>query len=232
MTQNNKYTWLLFDADGTLYDFAKAEKSALTDTFEQLGFSYKDVYLKEYKTINTKIWQDFEQGKITPEEIKTKRFELLLKKIDLSHDSATFGKTYLDNLGNGIFLIEGAEKLIKDLSVTHKIGLITNGLQKVQRSRLAKSILGDYFEPVIISEEVGTAKPDPEIFKVAFDKMDNPKKSEVLIIGDSLTSDIKGGNNFNIDTCWFNPEGNIAGAEYGINYEIHSLDELYDVVGA
>jgi len=232
MTKNNKYTWLLFDADGTLYDFEKAEKSALADTFTQLGFSYQDDYLQTYKSINTKIWQDFEQGKITPKEIKTKRFELLLEKIELSHDSTEFGKRYLDNLGNGVFLIEGAEKLIKDLSSKFRIGLITNGLQKVQRSRLAQSVLGDYFEQIFISEEIGTAKPDPEIFRVAFDKMDNPDKSEVLIIGDSLTSDIKGGNNFNIDTCWYNPAGHKADEEYEINYEICNLNELYEVVGA
>ena len=226
-----KYSWLLFDADDTLFDFKKAEKVALAETFFQLGYDFEDKYLLEYKKINIKIWQDFEKGEITAQEIKTKRFELLLDKVEINHDSHEFGKKYLDNLGNGTFLIDGAEKLIRDLSTKFKIGLITNGLKKVQRSRLAKSILGPYFEKIIISEEVGVAKPDPEIFRIAFEQMNNPAKSEVLIIGDSLSSDIRGGNNFDIDTCWFNPEGTEAGTEYGISYEIRSLQELYSVVG-
>lgn len=225
-----KYKWLLFDADGTLFDFAQAEKTALADTFIFFKYDYNDNYLKVYKKINSKIWDDFEKGKITAEKIKGKRFELLLQQLEIDHDFNEFAKKYLENLENGTFLIEGAEKLIHNLAPHFKIGLITNGLKKVQRSRLAKSILGNYFEQIIISEEVGYAKPNPKIFEIAFKQMNYPEKNEVLIIGDSLTSDIKGGNNFNIDTCWYNPDKLTPNPGYLINYEIQNLHELQDIL--
>ena len=104
-------------------------------------------------------------------------------------------------------MIEGAEELLAKLEGEVGLMLITNGLKDVQRSRLAHSTIQHYFSDVIISEEVGSAKPDEGIFNVAFEKMSHPPKADVLIIGDSLTSDIRGGNRFGIDTCWFNPEG-------------------------
>ena len=142
-----------------------------------------------------------------------------------------FGAAYIQNLGQGAYLIEGAERVIKSLLGRVGLVLITNGLKDVQRSRLARSTIGDCFSAVVISEEVGAAKPDPRIFQAAFERMGNPKKEEVLIVGDSLSSDIKGGNAYGIDTCWFNPARLVCDQDVEIQYEIRHLDELWDILG-
>jgi HAD superfamily hydrolase (TIGR01509 family) len=110
------------------------------------------------------------------------------------------------------------------------LALITNGLKQVQRSRLAQSSIGKYFEVVLISDELGVAKPHPDIFTVAFKAMGNPEKEHVLIIGDSLSSDIKGGSDYGIDTCWFNPHGKQPDAGIKITYEIQSLPQILTIL--
>jgi 2-haloacid dehalogenase len=110
--------------------------------------------------------------------------------------------------------------------------IITNGLADVQRPRFARSAIGDCFADLVISEEVGAAKPHNRIFDIAFEKMQFPKQDEVLIIGDSLSSDIEGGNNYGIDTCWFNPQREPGNEEVEPTYEITALGELLGLVGA
>ena len=219
------YTWLLFDADGTLFDYDKAEKSALANTFEQIGYPFKPQYLPEYRRVNGQIWLDFEQGKITQERLKTKRFELLSEAINISYDPRDFSTKYLANLAKGTYLIDGAEEIVESLSGKFEIAIITNGLTDVQRPRFEKSSIRSYIKEIIISEEVGAAKPDRKIFDIAFERMNHPAKDEVLIIGDSLTSDIQGGHNYGIDTCWFNPEGKTNG-QITTTFEIQRLDQL------
>jgi 2-haloacid dehalogenase len=221
-----KYKWLLFDADGTLFDYDKAEASALQRTFAAFELDFQGQYAQTYREINEEIWLAFERGEITQIEIRTERFERLSKAIGIDFDSTKFSQTYLKLLGEGAFLLEGAEELLAELESAVGIMLITNGLKDVQRSRLAHSTIQHYFTDVIISEEVGAAKPDEAIFEAAFEKMGNPLKTDVIIIGDSLTSDIRGGNRFGIDTCWFNPEGRINDQNVNIRYEIRQLKEL------
>ena len=221
-----KYKWLLFDADGTLFNYDKAEANALQKTFFAFGLDFVARYAEAYREINGKIWLAFERGEITQNKIRTERFKRLSEAIGINFDPIAFSQTYLLFLGEGAFLIEGAEKLLSQLEGQAGLMLITNGLKDVQRSRLAYSTIQHYFSDVVISEEVGSAKPDAGIFQVAFEKMGNPSKTEVLIIGDSLTSDIRGGNHFGIDTCWFNPEGKINDQGVSIQYEIRHLHEL------
>ena len=230
------YTWILFDADNTLFDYDRAEKAALQSSFEQFGFGFDPGCLATYRQINGQIWQAFERGEITPAVIKSRRFELLFEALGKQADPQAFGERYLENLGQGTTLIDGAEQVVRALHGKINLALITNGLQKVQRARLAKSAIGDCFDAVIISEEVGASKPDVAILEIAFAKMraackTDVSKADVLIVGDSLTSDIQGGNNYGIDTCWFNPSHEPRSTEVAIRYEIHRLDELLDIVG-
>jgi len=221
------YTWFLFDADGTLFDYDKSEPVALAETFAQFGYTFNTVYLDAYHTINERLWRDFEQGLIEQERIKTLRFERLFAAIGIFlPDVPAFGARYLENLGTCTALIDGAESLIAALRGRLHLALITNGLHVVQRSRLERSSIGDVFEVVVISEEVGYSKPHPGIFDVAFARMGQPRKDEVLMIGDSLTSDIKGGSDYGIDTCWYNPAGAPRPADIAITHEIRTLDEL------
>ena len=229
-----KYTWLLLDADGTLFDYDKAESAALAQTFAQFGYEYGAHCLETYRAVNGQIWRDFEDGKITQERLKTRRFELLFAALALpsSPDAAEFSARYLDNLGGCAELIDGALDVLKALRGRVHLALITNGLRRVQRSRLARSGLDEFFEAVIISDEVGVAKPHAGIFNIAFARMGRPRKAEVLIVGDSLTSDIKGGSDYGIDTCWYNPTGRPRPPDVNIRYEIADLPALLAIVEA
>ena len=220
-----KYKWLMFDADGTLFDYYKAEENALRLTFEQLGYPFAVDHISTYRHINEKIWLEFEQGKIDQVTLRTRRFELLMKAINIQADAQEFSARYLVNLSNRTDLIAGAEELVRRLVAKCNLAIITNGLADVQRPRFKQSTIHEYFDAIIISEEVGSAKPKPQIFDVAFAQMDHPAKDQVLIIGDSLTSDIQGGVNYGIDTCWFNPDGNTNG-HLPCTYEIAKLSEL------
>lgn len=221
------YTWFLFDADGTLFDYDKAEVTALSRTFAQFDYAFGAAYLDAYHTINEQLWRDFELGMIEQERIKVLRFARLFSTIGIViPDVAAFSARYLENLGTCTALLDGAETVIAALRGTVHLALITNGLQVVQRARLARSSIGGVFEVVVISEEVGCSKPRSGIFDVAFARMGWPRKAEVLMIGDSLTSDIKGGSDYGIDTCWYNPAGALRPAHLSITYEIHALDEL------
>ena len=226
-----KYKWLLFDADGTLFDYDRAEGAALQDTFELLGLPYDAGYATVYRQINSDIWLDFEKGRITQERLRTKRFELLFDAVQIACDPAVFSPKYLTSLASYADLVDGAEEVLRELHGQAGLLLITNGLSDVQRSRFARSTVMQYFADVVISEEVGAAKPDPEIFDVAFAKMGYPERKEVLMVGDSLTSDIKGGNLYGIDTCWFNPGRRPRDRDVRIRYEIGKLKELLDILG-
>ena len=226
-----RYDWLLFDADGTLLDYDKAEAAALQQTFQALAAPYQPDYLTTYRRVNAQMWRAFERGEIAQSRLKLRRFELLAEAIDIPLDPARFSATYLSQLGQNAQLIDGAEAMLRALSGQVNMMLITNGLHAVQRSRFALSPLPAYFADIIISEEVGVAKPAPGIFDIAFEKMGNPAKDRVLIIGDSLSSDMAGGINYGIDTCWFNPDGRARDGQVGITHEIRRLSDLPPMLG-
>ncbi len=217
---------MLFDADGTLFDFDRVEERALLNTFAALGHECDARCAELYREIDREIWIDFENGKISQEKLRTRRFELLFDAMGVDCDPVEFSRRYLAELARGSDLIDGAEDLLKRLHGRVGLLLITNGLADVQRPRFGRSTVMPYFSDVVISEEVGAAKPDPEIFDIAFARMGFPKRKDVLIVGDSLTSDIRGGNNYGIDTCWFNPEGKQRDVGVEIRYEIGTLREL------
>ncbi len=225
-----KYKWLLFDADGTLFDYDLAEKIALKKSIEEIGLQYDDSVLRVYRKFNGDLWVQFENGKIKPDELKVKRFSLLLNHYNFNYDNHRLSLIYVDHLADCSILIDGTENVIKQLSGKYKLLLITNGLKSVQRKRFNNSSIKNYFQDIIISEEIGVAKPDPKMLEYAATKMNSTNKNEMLLVGDSLTSDIKAGNNFGIDTCWFNPEGKKNESGFKITYEIKSLDKLLDIL--
>ena len=225
------YRWLLFDADGTLFDYDRAEVTTLQDTFEQMGWPFEPWYAEVYRGINERIWLDFERGRISQERLRAERFHRLFEVIGAQLAPEAFSVRYLRNLAKETGLIDGAEEVVRALYGRVGLVLITNGLQDVQRARFARSAIGDCFSEVVISEEVGAAKPQREIFDVAFQRMGQPRLEEVLIVGDSLTSDIEGGNNYGIDTCWFNPHSSPRDPAIHADYEIGDLRELLSLMG-
>ncbi|MBL1215243.1 MAG: noncanonical pyrimidine nucleotidase, YjjG family [Ignavibacteriae bacterium] len=224
-----KYKWLLFDLDGTLFDYDKGERIAFQKTFNDFGLDYKDEYLSIYDLINKDLWKKFERGEIEVSTLKVERFELLLTQIDHKKNAAEFSKKYQTNLSNCTFLLEGVEELLSELEGSFKMMLITNGLKAVQRPRLKNSSIKNYFSDIVISEEVGSAKPDKKIFDTAFEKMNMPKKSEVLMIGDSLSSDIAGGIHYGLDTCWLNSNKQSANGLKPV-FEIINISELKKIL--
>ncbi len=224
-----RYPWLLFDADGTLFDYDAAEKAALSATFREFGDEMVPESLGIYREINAEMWQAFELGTMTQERIKSERFEIFLAAIGSIADPQIFSKKYMGNLARQTALINNALATVDRLSRRAQLLLITNGLKEIQRPRIAASPLQTYFAGIVISEEIGSAKPDGRIFEAAFAEMDHPRKQDVLMIGDSLTSDIAGGAAFGIDTCWFNPDGMENPSGNTPSFEISSLSELIEI---
>ncbi|WP_420644406.1 YjjG family noncanonical pyrimidine nucleotidase [Candidatus Leptofilum sp.] len=222
------YKWLLFDVDNTLLDFDQTEALALEANFTQHGLAFPPEAKKRYHQINKSYWQRLERKEITPETLRTGRFHDLFDELAIRYDAIVFANTYLANLGQQAPMVDGAMELLTGLNGRFQLGIITNGLADVQHSRLEKSGLKQYFSPIIISQEIGSSKPNPDIFDAAFAQMNQPTKSDVLIIGDSLSSDMVGGINYGIDTCWFNPNGKTT--DLPVTHEISQLNQLSHVL--
>lgn len=226
-----RYRWLLFDADGTLFDYDRAELSALTDCLAEIGIGMEPTYLAAYRQINREMWQAFERGETTPGALKVRRFELLLERIGTDHSAARFSERYLDRLGACSELIPGAEAVVRTLRARHKMAILTNGLKAVQRSRLERSSVRDCIDAVIISEEIGAAKPSRAFFDAALARIGNPPVAQTLMIGDNWSSDIQGAADYRMDRCWYNPGGHARPAAPALTYEIRSLEELPQLLG-
>ncbi len=225
----SRYRWLLFDADNTLFDFDRAEAEALRRTFDQQGLPFDDSYLPAYRHVNGQVWALLEAGRITPIVLRTRRFELLFAELGIDADAADFGARYLPNLALQPHLTEDAQSVVQALHATHQIAVITNGLGDVQRPRLERSAIREHITEIVISDEVGCAKPGRAIFDIAFARMGRPARHEVLMIGDSLRSDIAGGVGYGIDTAWYNPRGLPGDPGIRPTYELRSLGDLLDL---
>lgn len=220
------YDLYLFDLDDTLFDFGETEKHALGKTFETFGIpdglaAYRDTY----RAISSVIWDDLEQGRITIEELKIERFRRLFAQHGLDIDAQDFGEQYVENLGHESHLIDGVKTMLAGLS-DDRLAILTNGFTAAQHARIAGSPLHDTFEAIIASEETGFRKPQKEIFDYALNQLGVTDRSRVLMIGDSLSSDIQGGINAGIDTCWFNRHKAVNETSIVPTYEIHSWEEF------
>lgn len=220
------YDIFLFDLDDTLFDFAETEKHALHNTFQFFGLpnGLKE-YRESYRAISTVIWNELEQSQITLEELKVERFRRLFLQHQLDLDAKLFGDLYIENLGKESHLIEGVKEMLAGLA-DFRLAVLTNGFTLAQHARIAGSPLRNTFEAIIASEETGFKKPQVEIFEYTFEKLGITDISRVLMVGDSLSSDIQGGCNAGIDTCWFNPNGRKNDTMIQPTYEIRSWSEF------
>jgi len=226
-----KYELVLFDADGTLFDFDKASEEALKRAMQLFNIDKwnADTWAL-YKKVNKQIWNEFELKQISAADLKLERFRRFFSALSVTDvEPKDFSDKYLLFLSQGTYLIDGALELVQWCYGKFKLGIITNGLTNVQKPRFNESVLNKYFEHYIISEEIGFAKPHPEIFDYSFEKFNHTDKKSAIIIGDNLTSDIKGGIDYGIDTCWFNALG--ANSDSIIpTYEINKLENLKDIL--
>jgi YjjG family noncanonical pyrimidine nucleotidase len=226
-----KYTWLLFDADDTLFDFRRSARHAFEITLEAHGIAFQEEHFKTYKSINDAAWQAFELRQISAATLRKIRFEQFLDAIGEYRDPLEMNAFYLHELSKTTFLIEGATALLDELrGNNHRLGLITNGLKEVQRPRILNARMGSYFEVIVVSDEIGVSKPYEGFFAHAFAEMGFPEKEKVLVVGDSLHSDIRGGNDYGVATCWYNPERRENLSGHLPTYEIDKLDALKTIV--
>lgn len=200
-----KYEVLLFDLDNTLFDFEAAEKEALIATKEKLNSELTyEVFHDLYQSVNKPLWEALERGEISSGEIKTERFIRLIEKLNSNHDPIEISEFYTARLGEGIHPIPDALEVVEQLSSRYELVALTNGIQKVQESRMSRSPIGKFFKHLVISEAVGYSKPEPEIFDKALSLVKTTEKTKALMIGDSLKADIEGAYKFGIDAIWVN----------------------------
>ena len=182
--------------------------------------------LTTYDTVNQRFWRAFERGEISQGEIKEKRFVAFFEALGLDLDASAMNALYLKGLSEGYYLLDGALELVQKLAQDHTLAIVTNGLKEVQRPRFTASPIIGYFNTIVVSDELGVAKPQAGIFDEAFRLLDYPAKRDVLMIGDSLSSDMQGGINYGIDTCWFNPAGRDNKAGLPVTYEVKDFETL------
>ncbi len=225
-----KYSYLFFDADETLYDFKHSEKTAFFRAFEHFNVPCEEKWERVYSKINEKYWLKYNKGRVTKEELMRRRFADLLKRMKVDLDPVELNNCYREKLGEDATLLPDAYEVVNRLCKTYRLVMVTNGFEKTQQSRFALSGISDCFVGCYTSDKMGVAKPSREYFDKVTELVGAADRSEILIIGDSLSSDIEGGNNAGIDTCWFNPKGRRRPKGYHINYEIKRLTELYEIL--
>ena len=225
------YDIFLFDADNTLYDFGMAEANAFKTMFHNCGFDYSESILAKYREINVQVWDSYDKGEISKDDLQTLRFARLFESIGVHCNEAEFNEKYLEELGKGAFLIEGALEICERIVLCGKpIYIVTNGILATQESRIRHSLIKDYIADFYVSEFVGYKKPDIEYFEYVFSHIPQIEKDRILLTGDSLTTDIAGGNTAGIDTCWFNPGETKNPTDIVPTYEIHRLLELHQFI--
>lgn len=226
-----RYPTLLFDLDHTLLDSDESERLAYAHTMAQVGLDDPASHFDRYVQINREMWRAVETGELRPTDVRHRRFERFNAEVGLDADAHAMADLFVDGLCAFGELFPGARAVLERLAERAVLAMVTNGLSRVQRTRIERLDLGDLFDSVIISQEVGVTKPRSEIFDRVFAELGEPDRSGALMIGDSLTSDIAGGRNAGIDTCWYNPHGVDRRTDDPITHEITALIHLEAIVG-
>ncbi len=224
------YDFILLDADNTLFDFDLAEALALEDTLTAYGCPVTAENLHLYHLGNKSLWKAFEQGAIRQDEILERRFRLFLEEIGQGHqDGDAMNVYYMDRLVKRSQIYPGAEDFCRSLKARCTLVLVTNGVAVMQRGRLESSPICDLFSHVFISTELGCQKPDPQFFDIVCQQAGITDRRRAVVVGDSLSSDILGGNRSGIDTIWYNPKG-LPKSEIIPTYEVCDYSEAQTLI--
>ena len=217
--------FLLLDLDDTILDFHKAEHIALSKTLRSLGLEPTEEVLSRYSVINKAHWERLEKKELTRPQVLLGRFETLFREYGIEVDPAKCASLYEENLSIGHYFLPGAEEALEVLSKKYKLYLVSNGTAKVQAGRLKSANISHFFDIIFVSQEVGADKPDITYFDRVFARIEGFQKEKAIIVGDSLTSDIQGGINAGIRTCWVNPKGKSV-THIVPDYQIESIAQL------
>ena len=218
--------FLFLDLDDTILDFHKAERIAINKTLRDFGLEPTEEVLGRYHVINKWHWEQLELGTLTRAEVQWKRFDALFSEFGVAADPHACAVRYMENLSIGHYFLPGAEETVDYLSKHYRLFLTSNGTASVQKGRMTSANLYRFFEKVFVSQEIGYNKPSKDYFERAFAQIEGFDRSKAIIVGDSLSSDILGGNNAGIATCWVNPTHAPRKEGIRVDYEIEALSQL------
>lgn len=225
-----KYTTLLFDLDDTILDFTKGEQIALTLLLEEMNVENIQDVIAEYVVLNKSLWKEIEKGTLNRDYVLNNRFSMLFDQYGKKVDGEKVEERYRYYLDLQHDFIEGAQEILKDLHKLYNIYIITNGVSKTQLKRIKDANLEEIFTDIFVSEDIGFQKPAKEYFEAVIKKIPDFNLRKTLIIGDSLTADIAGGIQNNIDTCWINLNKVENLTDIKPTYEIYKLSDLYEIL--
>ncbi len=223
---------ILWDVDGTLLDFIAAEKAAIKTLFKEFNLGEcSDEMIDRYSEINKSYWQRLERGEITKHDVLVGRFKEFfeMEGIDCSVIEE-FNSLYQIRLGDTIVYHDNSLEIVKSLRGRAGQYVVSNGTVEAQSKKLRMSGLGEFMDGIFLSEHIGVEKPDVKFFNRVFEEINAADKNNIVIVGDSLTSDIQGGNNAGIRTCWYNPQKNKAPDKYRIDWDISDLHQIYEIL--
>lgn len=227
-----RFDMILWDVDQTLLDFKRSEDYAVRYCFRLFGLEADDRIVKRYSEINEGYWRRIETGEIRKKEALSGRFQTLFGEIGATDvDAEEFQKEYAEALGSVYYFQDDSYELVKSLKGVCRQYLVTNGVNRTQRKKLQLSGLDKLVDGIFISEQIGVPKPQREYFEQCFAQIPGFRKESTIIVGDSLTSDMLGGNRAGIATCWYNPEGMENHSDVRIDYEIRNLNEIWRILG-
>lgn len=223
-----RFTTILWDVDGTLLDFIYAQRACMKNCFEKMGMTITEEMLVRYSEINDSYWKRLELGQVTKDELLTGRFSDLFEEFGMTDaDPDEFRIAYETGLGEVYKYTENSYDVCSGLYGRVDQYVITNGISMTQRNKLKLSGLDKFMEDIFVSEDADAPKPFKGFFDYCMDRIREKDKSRMLIVGDSLTSDIKGGVLYGIPTCWYRPEGMVNDSDYKPDYEINKLEDVF-----
>jgi 5'-nucleotidase len=226
------FDWILFDADDTLLDFVIAARQAFSAMLTRFGIPEQEHYYGLYKACNMEAWHAYETGRIDSQMLRRQRFADFQEKAGLTPgpDPYEMNRVFLEELIVHTTPLEGAMELLHNLPGRMSLGIVTNGLKEVQRPRIRHVGMEPFFKVVVVSDEIGLAKPDARFFSFAHEQMAFPPKDRVLVVGDSFSSDVMGAKNYGFSSCWYNPKAHPGLEGHQPDFEIQSLNEVLDLL--
>ena len=222
--------YILADLDNTLIDFGECARHGMMDGFKKYGLPYEDSFFDVFTTENNKLWKTLETGAIEKSYIRENRWNIIFEKLGIDFDGRFFEKYFEDAIANGAYPVEGAYDLLEYLGKKYDVFIVTNGFRSVQENRIRLGGFDKYFKDIFISEDAGYPKPAKEFFDYCFEKMGYPEVSEYILIGDSLTADIAGGNDCGIDTIWLNRTNEPVPENIVPTYTVKTLSEIKKII--